>query len=294
MIVRSTKTQFRIMFRRKEFKCAVFVTLAYSCIAFSFVLMESRGIDLSQIKDANQSICFSQLNRLWFFFSLLYPFLVVLPFSTSFVDDYKNHILPMYFSRVSKVDYYLSKLFACFLGTTLVIFIPFLLNLILCNAFLPHNHNTWFGEYAMGNYYRRLLGTNILYNTAHCEMPFLKVYLKSPFIYNMLYLVLFSLFSGLLGSLVLSLSFFYKMKKITMYLPLFVMIQFMGVYDAYRFSSSLETGLPYTNYNILNYIVPTVSKGHNYAYWGIVILIIVWLIIISTLYAIKNDLKNLQ
>lgn len=282
------------MVHKREFKCAAFATLTYSCLAFVFVLIEFQGIDISQVKDANQSICFSQLNRLWFFFSLLYPFLVVLPFSTSYIDDCSYQILPMCFSRTSKANYFLSKLVACFIGTAFVIFAPFLLNLILCNVFLPHNHNTWFGENAMRNYYRQLLGTNILYNTPYCEMPLLKIYLRSPLFYNIIYLVLFSVFSCLLGALVLSISFSLRMKKITLIAPLFVVLQLLSVYDAYRFSTSLETDFPYINFNILNYVVPSVSKGHSYTFFGIVLAIMVWLICISTFYGINNDLKSFQ
>lgn len=294
MLAGSIKLQLKIMIYKKEFKYAALATLAYACISFVFVLTEFQGVDISQIKDANQLICFSQLNRLWFFFSLLYPFLVVLPFSTSYLDDCENQVLPIYFSRVSKISYYLSKLLACFIGTTLVILIPFLFNIVLCNLFLPHNHNTWFGEYSMGNYYRQLLGTNILYNTPHSEMPLLKIYLRSPFLYNILYLLLFSGFSGLLGACTLSVSFLLRVKKIALFVPPFAIIQLLRVLDAYYFSLSLETGVPYTNYNILNYVVPTVSKGHNYALFISCVFIILWLIFTSTICAIKNDLKNIQ
>ena len=162
MIFSSICVQINTMFTKKEFKVAAVIALFYSCFAFAFTLTEFSGIDISKIKDANQLVCFSQSNRLWFFFSLLYPFLLVLPFSTSYIDDYKNQLLPVYISRTSRTIYYVSKLVASFFGTFLIIAVPFFINLILCNVFLPHNQNTWLGEYQMGNYFRQLLGTNIL------------------------------------------------------------------------------------------------------------------------------------
>ena len=186
MIFSSICVQINTMFTKKEFKVAAVIALFYSCFAFAFTLTEFSGIDISKIKDANQLVCFSQSNRLWFFFSLLYPFLLVLPFSTSYIDDYKNQLLPVYISGTSRTIYYVSKLVASFFGTFLIIAVPFFINLILCNVFLPHNQNTWLGEYQMGNYFRQLLGTNILYQTSYTKMPFLKIFLYSPFLYYFL------------------------------------------------------------------------------------------------------------
>ena len=106
MIFSSICVQINTMFTKKEFKVAAVIALFYSCFAFAFTLTEFSGIDISKIKDANQLVCFSQSNRLWFFFSLLYPFLLVLPFSTSYIDDYKNQLLPVYISRTSRTIYY--------------------------------------------------------------------------------------------------------------------------------------------------------------------------------------------
>ena len=162
MFLSSIRVQIRVAFRRREFQIAFAIACAYACFAFIYTLLEFRNTDISLIKDANQSVCFSQFNELWFFFSLIYPFLIVLPCATSFVEDYRNRLLPAYISRTLKRIYYLSKLFACLFSTALVIFIPFLMNIVLCNAFLPHNGNTWFGEYQMDNYCQQLLGTNII------------------------------------------------------------------------------------------------------------------------------------
>ena len=70
MIFSSICVQINTMFTKKEFKVAAVIALFYSCFAFAFTLTEFSGIDISKIKDANQLVCFSQSNRLWFFFSL--------------------------------------------------------------------------------------------------------------------------------------------------------------------------------------------------------------------------------
>jgi ABC-type transport system involved in multi-copper enzyme maturation permease subunit len=284
----------KIMLGRKEYRFSILAVLVYSCFSFVYVLMEFWGMDISVIKDANQSVGYSQLHRLWFFFSMVYPFLIVLPFSTSYLDDYQNRLLPVYLSRSSRQAYYLSKLLASFLGTSMVIAIPFLLNLLLCNLFLPHNHNTWFGEYQMGNFYRQLLGTNLLYTTSDTELPFLKLYLYSPFLYNLLYLFFFSLFSGLLGALVLGFSFWWKKHKIALFVPVFLVMQLLQVYDAWSLSDAIENGSRYRNFNILDYVVPSVSKGRAPSFLLVVLVVMAAVLVCSVIYALKEDLRSIQ
>lgn len=294
MLLLSMKTQISIMLKRKEYKVAFLLVLAYACLNFVYVLTEFRGMDLSVIKDANQSVCYSDLNRLWFFFSYLYPFLVVLPFSTSYIDDERNQILPIYLSRSSRKDYYLSKLLACFIGTATVIGIPFLFNLLICNIFLPHNHNVWIGEYQLNNFYRSLLGINIAYETSYPEISFWKLFLYCPFLYNLWYLVLLSLFSGLLGTFVLSLSFWLKKNKIILFLPIYVIMQVSQIYDGRRLSDAIQNGSRYTNFSIMEYIVPSITVGKSPFFILTVLVGFIFVIVCSTTYAIKEDLRSIQ
>lgn len=88
------------MTKGKEYQAAFLVMLAYAVFSFVSTLIESSGMDISVIKDVNQSVCYSQNSRLWFFFALAYPFLIVLPFAASYVDDYKNQLLPVFWERL--------------------------------------------------------------------------------------------------------------------------------------------------------------------------------------------------
>lgn len=294
MVINSILTQLKIMVKRKEFICAAFFLLAYSCISFIYCLSECTGADIAMIKDANQMVCYSQMNRLWTFFSFIYPFLIVLPFATSYVEEYKNRLLPVYICRSSRVNYYISKVLACFIGTSILFFIVFGINLLLCNMIMPHNNNTWLGEYQMGNYYRQLLGTNILYSTEHSQMLWMKVFLASPFLYNLLYLLIFSSFSGILASFTISLSFVFRNKKITLFIPLFLLFQISGIYDTYKFNVALDHGTNYRNLKILDYITPSLMHGQDIKTIVIFLAVIVFAIICCTVYGIKQDLKSLQ
>lgn len=290
----SIKTQINIMRKGKEYKLAFIITFMYTCLAFIFSLTEYAGKDLSVIKDADQAVCISGANLFWSSFCIFWPFLVVLPFSTSYVDDYKNQLLPVYFSRVSKRDYYVSKLAAAFVGTAFIIAVSFLANLLLCNCFFPHNSNTWIGQYQMPSYYRSLLGTNIDYRTLYPAIPLLRVYLFSPFLYNLIYILFFSLFSGLLGSFIMSLSFWMKKNKFVLFVPVFVTTQLLQVLDARALSKAIESGGLYININIFEYFSPLFSSGTVPFFIPVISVLLAAAMVRLTIYAIKQDIRSLQ
>ncbi len=289
-MIRSLHVQLKAMFIRKEYVCAAFFTAAFACISFCLCLSDCRGTDLALIKDANQMVCFSQVNRLWLFFYYIYPFLAVLPAAASYIDDFENGLLPAYLSRTSRKDYYVSKVAACFIGTALVMFVPFLINLLFCNLFFPHNANTWYGEYQMGNYYRQLLGMNLLYRTDHTVTPLLRLLLFCPFLYNLVFLLFFSAFTGLLGALIMSVSFMFRIKRILLFIPLFLLFRAADTFDVCIFNAALSGNAVYKNYKIMDYITPNLFHGQDYRTFLLFTCVIAAAIMGFTAYGIKQDL----
>ena len=213
----SIKVQLKIMRVSREFRVALLIASLYAVYAFVFYALEARKEDIFRVLDANEYVCFSPNNGLWNMYLMVYPFLVVMPFATSYISDYKNRLMVIYASRVSRRNYYLSKLVASFIGSALVVAIPFLLNLLLCNIFFPHNLNYW-SIYPTRNYYGRLFGLTFAYEHISSQIPFLGVLLSSPVLYGVLYIFLFSFISGLLGMLAMAISFVIKRFKIILYI----------------------------------------------------------------------------
>lgn len=295
MLWSSTKIQLKVMRKRKEFIFALWAMTGYACAAFLYVLVKYWGMDVSMMKDANQSVCYSQMNGLWGMFSFLYPFLVVLPFATSYIDDYKNKLLVVYFSKASRRVYFLSKILAAFMGTALVIAIPCVLNLILCNLFLPHNYNTWMGEYQSESFYQAVTGTNHLYETAYRGILLPDLFLRSPLLYNIVYLLIFSSFSGLLGAFVLSLSFWLRKRKTILFLPLFFIISILDTINIKWLYMAIEGKKSYVDVAVLDYVVPSFSNGGmNPVFICSVIVILFGFMIVSTVHATKEDLASIQ
>lgn len=294
MFLYSVKTQIRVMYRQTECKVAFLITLLYACLSFVYALNITAGQELYSIKDASQYLCFGSYFSLWYYFQSIYPFLVVLPFATSYVEDKRNHLLPLYFARTSRRVYFSSKLAACFIGTAAVIFLPFLFNMVLCNLFLPHNNNTWIGGYQMLNFQGYVLGTNLMYETPYRELAFARLFLNNRLLYSFLYLVAISLFSGLLGTAILGLSFVFSQSKILLFIPLFAAQHIFQTYDTKALNDAISNGDTYTSLNILEYFIPGFSKGKSPIFLVIVLGFLALFVLISFLFSQREDIRSLQ
>lgn len=291
----SIKVQLKTMRVSREFRVAMIVTWIYAVVAFVLRTLEVRGIDIFRVEDANQYVCFSPYHPLFNIFKLIYPFIIVMPFATSYIDDYKNQLIMVYASRVSRVKYFISKLIVAYIGTALIVAIPFLLNLALCNIFFPHNMNVLYGSYQMKNYYNTLLGLNFMYEPTSNNLPFLELYLQNPISYNLLYIALFSLLTGLLGMFAMACAFVIKKSKILVYVPIYVIVQVAQSVDMAFFNAALDEGEKYIAINPIDYFLP-LNNGGGFSIAIIlteICLISIGIFLMSN-YAINDDIRSLQ
>lgn len=232
-MIKSIKSQFLIMINGLSFKFAFSVSLLYNLVSYVLTVLVNRNVDLSMMYSADSVYAGNSLAQVFDIFSKLFPFLVIFPFSFSYIDDRNLKIHSYLLSRTTKRDYYLSKMINCFIGTFIIIFIPFLINLLLCHLTFPQNHNTFFGEYNWRNYFRSLVGSNVDVdiNTKYTGLSFLKLYLYSPFLYNIFYNFLLSSFAGLMGIFSLSCSFIIKKYKILLFIPTYLIFYLGSIMD---------------------------------------------------------------
>ena len=59
-------------------------------------------------------------------------------------------------------------------------------------------------------------------------------------------------------------------------------------------STAREQAAAYVNFDILDYVVPTLLKGQDYAFFAKLVFIIFLAIVTLCIYGIKSDLKSLQ
>lgn len=102
---------------------------------------------------------------------------------------------------------------------------------------------------------------NHLYKTDYKGIPLLYLFLRSPLLCNIVLLLVFSLFSGLLGACVLGLSFWLRKRKIILFLPLFFIIHVLDAINVKWLYMAINGETSYVDTALLDYVVPSFSNG---------------------------------
>lgn len=295
---KSVSVQLKSLFASRDWKTAWIIMLSYASISFLYIFWNFRGVDVSAWVDANESVCYSMTHPLYNAFLFLYPFVIVLPFSTSYLDDYNNQLLPVYLSRISRKSYYYSKLIACFIGVFLTVGIPLVYNTLLCNLLLPHSGYSYsLGGWQSKYFSQMLLGQTIISDTFFAKLPFLRLFLTNRLLYNLLYVGFYSGYAALLATLVAAISFRWKPKKIVLFFPLFVVLYLLRVIDSFLLNLAAVGSVSYYfSLNLDSYFAPSYGAvaGWFPPFFLFVTIVLLFAIIRLSRWGIAHDLESLQ
>ena len=289
-MLKALKTQFAVLIHHTPFWLSVILLFSYSVIAFYVELITYSGVDVSVVPDANALFLLLHNSRFYPLYVNFASFLLVLPFSTSYVIENKHGAIWPIINRLGRKNYFLSKTLVCYVAVFSVFFSSLLINLLLCNIAFPHNFNVLFGEYNMPNYFRTLLGTNLLYRSVMPEHPFLKLYLYSPLLYNIFYSLLFASLMALLSTIVISFSYLYSKKLYVLFFPIFIFLyvsqalQYAALNNALRSSAN-----EFLNFNIFDYATPMATTGQSIYFALFFIAISLTFIVISHIAVIRKE-----
>lgn len=217
-LISCIRNQFIAMLRKKSFWIAFDTILLYTFAVYIMNIMNCIGHDVSSIFDSSYYFLGSYYNDYLELFSLAFPILVVLPFSFTYFEDAESHNLQFIQSRVGKSNYVIASAIVCFWGSFIVIFIPFLLNIILNYITFPQNDVTVFGVKESYAYWLHLYGEEGIPRFA-----FLDLFIYNQNLYNLLVALLLSGFAGLLGVFAYTMSFYIKKYKLLLFLPVYLL-----------------------------------------------------------------------
>ncbi len=151
----------------------------------------------------------------------IYIFILLLPFSFSYVNERKRNMTHCLQMRMGVRRYYYENLLLCFLGSFFMFFIPFAiqigLNQVLFNSELIHGFTY--------NYMANISGDSWSTTLYTRGIPFKWLFINHPQFYNLLYGFFFSALCGIMSMFVYALSFSVKQYAVVLLLPLFVITQ---------------------------------------------------------------------
>lgn len=156
-------------------------------------------------------------------FYLLLPIFAVLPYACSYFSERKSGYMKLVITRTYRSTYFLSKYAATFISGAMVIIIPMAINFMVVSSFIP--------AAAPDVYY------DIYYSMPVGSMGS-ELFYEHPYLFVLFRFVLAAIFSGLIATTVIAISFFVDNRFAVMLIP------FLALITINYFSSAL---LDYTN-----------------------------------------------
>ncbi len=251
------------------------IMVMFSLVSFILSCIPEYGKDITNVAPAEANFFFngfynSVYSRIFF---IILPFAACAAYSDSYVSDYTNNRLSLCLTKTGIKKYYFSKLIAVFFCGTLVIFLPQVLNYVLCTITFPINSTNEYGWDLWQSY--TYCNDNLV---GRPEFLFKRLYIFSPYLYFALYMLISSVASGLIAVIGYQLSYLVRNK-------IFAISFMFAAINLADMSGAL-------NYvNIGNYIFGCSVGAGTYSYFVLTFAIYIIFAILPAPLAIKR-LKN--
>lgn len=221
MQVRALKTEIKKAFYNKMTAITLIMVLAltvYHAITVIINYNSFYSYYKSQTEIKNLMITSESLFNHWLgadvvsfptsaFFFLL-PIFAVLPYGWSLASEISSGYSKNMLSRIPRKSYLIAKYIASFISGALVIFIPLTVSLLVLALFLP--------AIGMENIYP--------YGTIGQGCMWSEIYYEHPYVYCVMYIMLDSVYAGLMATISISISFYVKNKISVVLVPFFIML----------------------------------------------------------------------
>lgn len=213
-MIKAVKSQCAIMFSKQSFWIAFFGVLIYALATYLHYVQKYLGQDVSIMCEWREITCINSTNDFFDYFKLLFPFLIVLPFATSYFQDNYYKMECAFARRMGRKKYFVAKGITCFLGGIMIILIPFLINLVLTYITFPQTGNLYEGSF---------IYTHLAWECYGDSYPAVAVFFSHPFFYESIFCVALSLFAGIFSVLAYVCSFWVKKYMLLIFLPVYLL-----------------------------------------------------------------------
>lgn len=247
----------------------------FSAVCFIISCVTEYKTDIISVAPASAQFFFNAFYNASYtrVFSVILPLAACAAYSDSYLSDYNANRLPLCLARTKLPDYYFSKLIAVFFCGSFVIVFPQVLNYILCIIAFPIESTN---EYGLDLWQSTVYAKDVFVGGSY--FLFKKLYILSPYLYFILYIMISGFVSGLIAVISYQLSYFIRNR-------IFI-LSFMFV--AMNLSDALLTS---TKFDINGYIFGCSVGGQTYLYFILTIGIYILFAALPTPFVIKR-LKN--
>lgn len=254
--------------KRLEVKIVFSIVFIISISSYLANAYNYYGYNLSDLRSAHELSIIQSLDGKFLLQIIVIslPLLSCIIYSDTYYTDYKTRIYKTVLTRIKKQDYFISKAIVNFYVTFFVFFIPLLFNEILNIISFPIKGS--FNNYGHPSYYIEYLSSYLF------EMQ----RIQSPFIYNLIYIIIISIFAAVFSLLGYSIQLYYKKNRFTVPILIFIFYIILDIFG--NFINSFKA------ISILGFLQP----GQQGQYWMIIIVQII--LLLFSMLLIFNKIKD--
>lgn len=269
------------LFHNKLFYLTLIIGMSASIISFIYSIIYGGKHDFMFMSGEFWSLATGGTSQ-WEFYSPIMLILIYLPVAASYRHDYEYGVLPAILMRSERKDYIKAKYKMTFVGTAITITLPLLINLILCIKVIGLSTNTPFGDVSSGH-------VNYITNPDHGGIRqmeynelFPNLFLKSPLLYHIVYLVILWISVGIFAIFLLSVSLMIRKKylDIVLFMPFFLIDRAGDVLSTILLNKAQRSDSLFVNLKLTDYLAPCTFPGKVYAFYLVFLIILVVISII--------------
>lgn len=270
-------SQFCIMVRRKGFLFSFSFSLFFVLAVYLLDVMEMTGNDKFLCANPQAHYLFSTWSNWQGYFSLVFPFLVLFPFSFSYITDKHVKITELFTTRMTFRTYYTAKAVCCFLGAFLIIFVPVCVGILLNVITFPDGIYELGGAVPYSTTLEQALTGCLNTGENQHTFPMLGLFISHPIIYEYIWTFFIAISAGVVSVFAFSCSYFIKRMQVLLLLPFYILVTVLG-YLSGVVTENLEL-------NFYRYIEINYFSNRNY---GIYFLFLIILMIVAVFLCYKQ------
>ncbi|MGN1421609.1 MAG: hypothetical protein ACI4XC_08855 [Eubacterium sp.] len=250
-------------------------TTVFAVICFVISCISVYGDDIISVPAAYAQFFGNAHSNEWFviIFSMILPFVSCCAFADSYVSDYERNYISICITRVGVKNYYFSKLIAVFICGVFVVFLPQIINYLMCLIAFPIE-STY--EYTWDLWQ----ADTYTYVISESYFLFKRLYIFSPYLYFFTYIIISSIAAGIIAVIGYQASFFVR-NKIFVWSFMFIAINLLSIlFEGYCIPMKLD-----------DYIFGFSVGNMTYGYMALTMGIYILLSVIPIPFALRR-LKN--
>ena len=213
------KLQILLLLKRKSFIITLSSMMIFSMLVFILNCIEFFNNDIVSVKSAKYLFLGSDFSFASIILTILLPIISVLPFSDTFYMEHQKGTDIYCITKSSLNIYYFSKLLVAFFSGFIVVFTPLFVNYLLNLIAFPIDSSidaTGFSFYC-SYLYADVMETGLFQN----------LFANNMYLYNFVYLILLSFFSGQISTIVFQFSYYYNKSRVILICSFFAIYNVM-------------------------------------------------------------------